>query len=380
MDDTAEEYGQFVRRNARERGFDRVGIAAVDEAEEAEDFERFLSWLDAGHAAEMDYLARSAARRRSVREIVPGARSVVVTARSYNYPAGNSPAGNSPAGNSPAGNSPAGNYPAGSDGSGDARISRYAGGRDYHKVVTRALKSLATSMADLGGNHRYYVDTGPVLERSWARRSGVGWTGKNTCTIHPELGSYFFLGVVITTLELAPDPPVPDHCGSCTRCLDACPTDAFVEPYVLDSRRCIAYWNVEHRGEFPPGIAPSLGPHAFGCDICQEVCPWNREDRTARPLDDELAPVEARRARQDALELVRQLLDDASVVTRGSSMSRAKRQGLLRNVAAVLANLRRADARPELERMAGDEDPVVAGAAREALARLASFGSTPESP
>jgi epoxyqueuosine reductase len=251
--------------------------------------------------------------------------------------------------------------------SGPAHVARYAWGRDYHDVLEPRLRALQADLeaAAPGTRGRAYVDTGPLLERELAAGAGLGWVGKNTMLIRPALGSFFFIGLVLTTAELAPDPPVADRCGTCTRCLDACPTGAFVDPYVLDARRCIAYLTIEHRGAIPETLRDRLGGLAFGCDVCQDVCPWNRR-----------APVtaEAAFATRDLPALTELLaLDDAAYRTRlrGSPLKRARRAGLARNAAVALGNRGDAAAGTALAAAAAaDPDPGVrehAGWARHRL-------------
>jgi epoxyqueuosine reductase len=333
------DHGQLLHDLARERGLDLCGIARVDAAREARAYARFRTWVEDGCAGDLQYLMPAGPdRRASVTRIVPEARSVVVVARSYNHP------WVPPA-------------------PGEAVISRYAVGPDYHRRLGKDVKALAASLAREAPEaaHRWYVDTGPVLERFWAQEAGLGWSGRNTCLIHPRLGSYLFLGVIITSLALPPDAPVPDRCGTCRACLDACPTGALVASHRLDARRCIATWTIEHRGLFPAEILAQLDGPVFGCDRCQEVCPHNR--RAAPPADQVLAPLAPAPAR-DPRELLVQLLEAPETVLRGRALRRAGRQGLLRNLAPLLA---RAGARAELERLAGDPDEVVAGTARALL-------------
>jgi epoxyqueuosine reductase len=248
-------------------------------------------------------------------------------------------------------------------------IARYAWGDDYHDVVKARLEDLRARLAaDLGPlESRVYVDTGPVVERAYAAAAGLGAWGKNTCLLHPEHGSWFFLGEVITNLEMEPDAPRADLCGSCTACLEACPTGALVAPYALDATRCISYLTIELKGAIPEEQRPGLGRHVFGCDICQDVCPWNRRRRERgeagfEPREGLLAPD------LDALAV----LDEAGFreTFRGSPVKRAKRRGLLRNVCVAIGNSGDAARRPVLERLAADADPLVREHAAWALGRL----------
>jgi epoxyqueuosine reductase len=248
-------------------------------------------------------------------------------------------------------------------------IARYAWGDDYHDVMKRLLERLLERLRAEAGEFeaRAYVDTGPIVERAYAAAAGLGAWGKNTCLLHPEHGSWFFLGELVCALELAPDAPRTDMCGSCTACLDACPTGAFPAPYVLDATRCISYLTIELKGPIPEPQRAGLGRHAFGCDICQDVCPWNRRRRRTGP-----AAFAARPGLQapDLAELA--ALDEAGFGARfrRSALKRAKRRGLLRNVAVALGNAGDPSKRPALERLARDEDPLVREHAAWALARL----------
>ena len=333
-----------VKARARELGFDHVAVGPSAPPRHAEAFDR---WLSAGHAGDMDYLARGRAARLDPAELLPGVRSVVAVALGYRPPAG--AAGWEP-------------------------VARYARGRDYHDVMRPRLIELGDAIRDLAGpdtRNRACVDTSAVLERDLAARAGLGWIGKNTNLLDQRLGSYFFIGIVLTTAALAPDGEVADRCGSCTACLDACPTSAFVAPYVLDARRCISYLTIEHRGPIPEDLRPGIGPWAFGCDDCQTACPWNRRAPVTR--EPELRPAGDLEALTALLEL-----DDAGYRARfrGSAITRAKRRGFLRNVAIALGNRGDRAAIPALRRAAGDLDPVVSEAARWALDQLTAEPQT----
>jgi epoxyqueuosine reductase len=301
---------ETVRRLARECGFELAGVARAEPV--AEDFARYQTWAALGMAGEMRYLTdRRAEVRSDPRNLLVGARSVICVGKLYNQAA--PPAAE-----------------------GHAIFSRYARGRDYHEVLREALERLASKLAGIE-EHRWKVcvDTAPLLERSYARQAGLGWIGRNTCLINEPLGSWFFLGELITTLELAPDAPPPDRCGTCMRCIEACPTQALVpddEGWALDARRCISYLNIELRGPIPEEQRAWLGPRVFGCDICQEVCPWNaRAPETNEP------------AFRPVYDPAPRLEDLAALSTeqfrerfRGTAVMRAKYEGLLRNVEAAL--------------------------------------------
>ncbi|HYD49833.1 MAG TPA: tRNA epoxyqueuosine(34) reductase QueG [Terriglobales bacterium] len=302
---------QRIRTLASETGFGLCGFARVSPPPHREMVE---NWLAEGNAASMDYLERGLAKRFDPSLLLPGVRSVISLGCRYQPP----PLPNPP------------DWRAELRG----RIAAYALGVDYHRVVEKKLKQLARAlMVEIpGAQFRWYVDTGPVLEREWAAASGLGWFGKNTNILHREQGSWFFLAELLTDLELAPDPPVSDHCGSCTSCLDLCPTGALAPGYRLDARRCISYWTIEHRGPIAPEIRPQLGNWVFGCDICQEVCPWNEKYGREHP------PAAAPELFPSLPELLR--LDEESfrLRFRATPLLRSKREGLARNAAVALGN------------------------------------------
>src|SRR5687768_18591748 len=309
-----------IKDKARDLGFDLCGIAPADSFPEL----AFLrEWLQRGYAGTMEWMARSADRRADVRHVVPGARSVIVTGTLYNT-----------------------DRPYSSDLPADvARISRYAWGDDYHEVLKRRLDALLDWIrASLAPSEleRFaacgYVDTGPVQERVYAQYAGLGWIGKNTCLINRELGSWLFLSEIITTLPLEPDTQALEQCGSCTRCLEACPTGALVEPGVLDSARCLSYLTIEHRGDIPAGYRAALGAQVYGCDMCQEVCPYNQ----LAPVTDD-APWQPRAGLDlPALTSLAACSDDElRALVKGTPMTRAKVDGLRRNLEIALVNAAR---------------------------------------
>ena len=330
-------------------GFDLVGVARLGPVETAGAFE---DWLAAGYAGEMAYLARGAETRRDTRRPYEGAVSAVVVALDYG---GREPAG---------------------------PVARYARGEDYHDVLVGRLRALHAWLDEALGTRvpgKAYADTGPILERDLARRAGLGWFGKNTNLLNPRLGSFFFLGVLVLAAELPPSVPFEaDRCGTCTRCLDACPTDAFVGPRVLDATRCVSYLTIEQRGAISEALRVGVGDRLYGCDVCQEVCPWNV--RFAKALPDE-SPFGSRDVLggRDARTLAREILNMAqpefSSAFKGSPMKRAKLRGLKRNAAVVLGNVGTADDVDVLTRACGDEDPLVHEHAAWALDRIASDGA-----
>ncbi len=337
-------------------GFDLAGVVRLGPAESADAFD---AWIAAGYAGEMDYLARGAEKRRDTRLTVPASRahtteraaavSALVVALDYG--------GREP----------------------DGPVARYARGDDYHDVMQGRLEALHRWVEARVGHAvpgRAYVDTGPLLERDLARRAGLGWFGKNTNLIHPQRGSFFFLGALLLGIELAPDAPFEaDRCGTCTRCLDACPTDAFVGPRVLDATRCISYLTIEQRGAIPEALRASVGAHAYGCDVCQDVCPWNV--RFARELQEPTFAPRAAIAGKDARAFARAGLamdvEAYRAAFRGSPMKRAKVPAMQRNAAVVLGNVGTADDVDVLTRVLDEEpDAMVREHAAWALARLAA--------
>jgi len=329
-----------IKARAAELGFDACGIAPAGAFTEL----GFLrTWLDRGYGGEMQYLERSAERRADVRAVLPSARSVICLATVYNSDRPYSTEVADP---------------------GAAVIARYAWGDDYHTVIERRMDVLVQWMREHGGDGfeaRAYVDTGPVQERVYAQYAGIGWIGRNTCVIHPDLGSWLFLSEILCSLPLESDPPALDQCGTCRLCLDACPTGAIVEPYVLDATRCLSYLTIELKGGIPIDQREGIGRHAYGCDICQEVCPWN-----AQPAAPDAA---------GSPWLPRAVFDGPSIATlwrtpdaelraslKGSAMTRAGVRRLRRNVAVCAGATGDANALTALREV--DEptcdDPMVA--------------------
>lgn len=332
-----------MKNEAARLGFDALGVAP---AVAPPGYPRYLSWLEQGRAAGMDYLRRQAETRGHPARLLEGVRSVVIGAFVYGSPEDDEP------------------------GETTGRVARYARGLDYHELLWRRLEALLSWLqAERPGTRgRAVSDSAPLLERDFARLAGLGWIGKNTMLIDRRLGSYTVLGALLTDLELAYDAPhVADHCGTCTRCLDACPTDAFAGPYQLDAGRCISYWTIEHRGPIPDAMADSLDGWAFGCDICQEVCPWNRKAPAGREPTLQPRPGSGRPDLLDWLDAEPEALRRS---TRGTALSRARRDGLARNAALVLGSQRVAAAVPALVRRLADPEPTVRAAAAWALGRI----------
>ena len=340
-----EELAKRVKSLALSVGFDLAGVA---EARPTPETEYLRDWLARGYAGAMGYLERRCDERVDPRLVLEGARSIVVVG--LVYAANNEETALVP----PDGDSPR------------ALVSRYARGDDYHDVMLDGLHALEAGIEALVGAPvamRSYVDTGPVQERVFAAYGGLGWLGKNTCLIHPRLGSYIFLGVLLTDLVLAPDAREPDHCGTCRACLDACPTDAFVAPYELDATRCIAYSTIEDRGPIRVEQRSQHAERLFGCDICQEVCPWNQHDRAAPP---DTAGLRAHlEARPEWLHPTLHWilgLDEAAwnSATSRSPLRRSRYRGLMRNALVVAGNRGDGALRPLVERHAAGADPMLA--------------------
>jgi epoxyqueuosine reductase len=310
-----------IKVKARELGFDACGIAPAADLPELQFFRR---WLDSGYAGEMSYLARSAERRADVRRVLPSAQTVVVTATNYNT------------------DRP---YTTESRDAGRAQIARYAWGDDYHGILLGRLDALLAWMRETSSEAfeaRAYVDTGPVQERVYAQHAGIGWIGKNTCVISPTLGSWTLLGEILCSLPLDLDQPAFDQCGTCSLCLDACPTQALVAPAVLDATKCISYLTIELRGPIPAPLRSSVGTHVFGCDVCQEVCPWN----AVAPVSQD--PAWQARAVWDAATVssLSALTDeDLTTALQGSAMARARTEGLRRNLQVADENAQEAPGR-----------------------------------
>lgn len=345
---------ELIKRSAADAGFDAAGIAPVRDFPE---LDYFPAWIGKGYAGEMRYLESrtesGALKRSSLSQVAPWARSVIVCAINYNTAQPNSvgPGVRSP------------------EPKAHGWISRYAWSKeDYHDSVLRRLRQVEAELKrDSDCRTWCYVDTGPLVERVYAKYAGVGWVGKNTCIMNQKLGSWLFLGVILTSHELEPDLPAPDRCGTCTACLDACPTNSFIGPYQLDATRCISYLTIEKRGDIPEDLRAGMGRHIFGCDICQDVCPWNRRaPATSQP---EFQPRDG--LVNPALEWLAEMrVEEFRERFRGSPIKRTRFSGLRRNTAIAMGNSSERRFIPILEKLASDEDETVALHARWALQKL----------
>lgn len=328
-----------LQEKARRLGFDLCRVAAPGPAPRAA---ALHEWLEQGNHASMEWMRRTEAERADPHRLLPGLRSIVVLATNYFSET----------------------ETVSSEG---GSIARYARGADYHDIIAPRLHTLATTLAAAGGVQQCFTDSGPVLERDWAAACGISWHGKSTMGIHPQLGTWFFISVILTTLEFAPDPPLADRCGRCTRCIDACPTGAITAPHRLDARKCISFLTIENKGPIPVEFREAVGDRIFGCDDCLEVCPWNRFARASR--DAQFAPSAGilRKPLRDFLSLDGKGFKE---LFRGSPILRAKRRGFLRNVCVALGNKGATIDQPALERAARDEEPLVREHALWALARI----------
>ena len=340
-----------IRRRSRELGFDACHFATAAAPETARQFE---NWLAARLHGEMGYLERNAHKRVDPQQVLAGAKSIISLAVSYG---GNADAESAEAAVGATG-----------------LIARYARHEDYHEVIGQRLKSLAEFVNEMGGagaRSLWYVDTGPFLERDLAQRAGLGFVGKHTNLISRRLGNWIFLCEIITTLEFAPDTPEKNHCGSCTRCIAACPTEAITAPFQLDARRCISYLTIELKGPIPVELRPAIGNRIYGCDDCLVVCPWNRFAKEGALMKEHARPD---LAAPNLLELL--ALDDQGFKRRfaGTPMLRTKRRGMLRNVCVALGNVGGASALPVLERARQDPEPLIAEHAAWAIGRIEERG------
>ena len=328
---------------ARELGFDSCRIAACAAPGHASEFR---TWLREGAAGEMSYMERGKEKRCDPQKVLPGARSIVVVALNYWQGESATPK---------------------VFGAATGRVARYAWGEDYHQVIPQKLDKIDNFLRRFGGRQKSYVDTGPVLERDHAAQAGIGWHGKSTMLIDAQLGTWFFLGEILTTLELPPDTPQRDRCGTCERCIKACPTAAIAAPHQLDARRCISYLTIELKGSIPVELRPLIGNRIFGCDDCLDACPWNRFAQASRETAFSARPSTTGMLLRDYLKL-----NDVEFrgLFRNSPIKRIKRRGLLRNVCVALGNVGGLADLPALKGAASDSDELVAEHAAWAIARI----------
>ena len=319
-------------RRAAAIGFDSCRIAPAAAPRHRE---QFHAWLESGFAAEMDWIGRGAEKRSDPQKVLPSARSVIVLALNYWQGEEEKEAGGRESG----------------------RIARYAWGDDYHELVEKKLRELDSFLTSAGGQQKFYVDTGPVLERDFAAEAGIGWHGKSTMLLNRQLGTWFFLAEIFTTLELPFDPPQVARCGSCTRCIDACPTGAITAPHQLDSRRCISYLTIELKGSIPVELRPMIGDRIYGCDDCLDACPWNRFAQVSREAAFSARPAVTQMRLRDFLALDEEQFRN---MFRGSPIRRVKRRGFLRNVCVALGNVGTREDLPALVNAARDQEPLVA--------------------
>ncbi len=344
---TAASLSERIKEEAQRLGFAIVGVSPLRAPRHEQSF---AEWLRQGFAGELAYMERTEELRREPHKLVPWAVSVVSVGMNYLTPFPRPPSSDAPKG----------------------WISRYAWGDDYHDVMQRRLESLLAAIQELSAEPvqgKAFVDSGPVLERDHAGIAGLGWIGKNTQLISPQKGSWFFLGELFLSIPLAYDRPMRDRCGKCDLCLKACPTAAFVGPYVLDARRCISYLTIELKGWMPRHLRPLVGNHVFGCDICQEVCPYNVK---AEPTAESAYAPRAGLYAPDLIALLALTEEEFRRRFLGSPILRAKRRGFLRNVAVALGNIQNVEAVPALAGALDDQEPMVRGHAAWALGRIGS--------
>jgi epoxyqueuosine reductase len=337
---------------ARQVGFDSCRVAACTPPPHATEFR---TWLHDGAAGEMHYMERGEERRCDPQKVLPGARSIVAVALNYfqGRPTRWSPA--------------SATLRRDNQTAATGKIARYAWGDDYHDLITARLDRIDDFLGEFGGRQKCYVDTGPILERDYAAQAGIGWHGKSTMLIDPRLGTWFFLGEILTTLALPPDDPQPDRCGTCERCIKACPTGAITAPHRLDARRCISYLTIELKGSIPMGLRPLIGDRIFGCDDCLDACPWNRFAHASR----ESAFSARRSTRGMSLREYLTLNDNEfRALFRNSPIKRIKRHGFLRNVCVALGNVGDLSDLPSLEIAAADPDPLISEHAAWAIERI----------
>ncbi len=327
-----------LQRLAHEIGFADCRVSAANQAPHAA---AFLDWLHSGAHADMEWLSRQPERRSDPRVVLPGCKSVIVLAVNY--------------------------FQGAVETNQAGRVARYAWGEDYHEVIQERLPALEMFLAAHGGVQKSYVDTGPVLERDYAALAGLAWQGKSTMSLHRQLGTWFFLAVILTTLEIEPDKPASNHCGRCTRCIAACPTQAITEPYRLDARRCLSYHTIENKGSIPVAFRRALGNRIYGCDECLEVCPWNRFAEKARENRFEMLSVLRERTLS---EMARMTAEEFRVYFRRSPIKRITYRRFMRNVCVAIGNTGSPSDLPALRNLVRAGDALIAEHATWAIAEI----------
>lgn len=335
-----------IKKYATDLGFDLVGIAPVQTMPE---LNFYKDWLAAGYAGEMKYLERNIEKKCDVTQVVPEAKSVVVCAKIYHT-----------------------DHPLSITRKDPERgwISRYSWGDDYHDLIKKQLFELSEFVENESPQPFYsraYTDTGPIIDRIYAKYAGIGWFGKNTCIINQQIGSWFFLGEVITNIELEYDEPVPDRCGTCTRCIEACPIDAILEPYILDATKCISYLTIELKDDIPIELREGIGNHIFGCDICQDVCPWNSKAATT---EDSAYQPRMGLVNPGFDEMINLSPEEFSQKFRKSPIKRSKYKGFMRNVLIAIGNSAQTKFLPILEELCENEEPIISRHASWAFDKL----------
>ena len=345
--------GQELKREliafARELGFDSCRVAACAPPPHATEFR---NWLRKGAAGEMHYMARGEEKRCDPQKVLAGARSIIVVALNYFQ----------------------GHTTRRPQAAATGKIARYAWGDDYHDVIAARLDKIDNFLGEFQGRQKCYVDTGPILERDYASEAGIGWHGKSTMLIDPRMGTWFFIGEILTTLDLPPDDPQPDRCGRCERCIKACPTGAITAPHRLDARRCISYLTIELKDSIPLEFRALIGDRIFGCDDCLDACPWNRFAEASRECAFSARHTTTGISLRDYLKLND---SEFAVLFRNSPIKRVKRRGFLRNVCVALGNVGDLSDLPALEHAAADADPLIAEHAAWAVERIQERSELP---
>jgi epoxyqueuosine reductase len=319
---------QSIRALAFESGFDACRFGRVMRAKHAE---AYLAWLEEGSHGEMAWLNRDPSRRCDPSHVLPGAKTILVLAKNY--------------------------FQGDPVRSKAGKIARYAWGEDYHPLMLEQMKPIDQFLSATGHRQKCYVDTGPILERDFAAVAGLSWQGKSTMCLNAELGTWFFIGVILTTLEMDPDEPIKNRCGNCTRCIDACPTNAITAPYHLDARRCISYLTIENKGSIPIHLRTAIGDRIYGCDDCLDACPWNRFAKETRETKFTFSDEVANKSLQDLANLTS---DEFRILFRDSPIKRIKRNRFIRNVCVALGNVGTKDDLAQLTGLSADPDPLIA--------------------